>query len=135
MRRRQVLWRRPAAADRTASTPTTDLGLEPTPKPVRISLTGLSPGNAPAVAHLEGSTFVDAAGAEHPADAEPGKIVTDATTLDDAITMSAATTERLLTRESNVRHETMSPGGPSAMKEFLQAQVEARQLRAISPEG
>ena len=54
----------------------------------------------------------------------------DATTLDDAITMSAATTERLLTRESNVRPETMSPSGPSALKEFLQAQVEARQLRA-----
>ncbi|MDT5343432.1 MAG: hypothetical protein QOE52_2616, partial [Mycobacterium sp.] len=54
----------------------------------------------------------------------------DATTLDDAITMSAATTERLLTRESNVRPETMSPSRPSALKEFLQAQVEARQLRA-----
>jgi DNA-binding CsgD family transcriptional regulator len=54
----------------------------------------------------------------------------EATTLDDAITMSAATTERLLTRGSKVRHETISPSGPSALKEFLQAQVEARQLRA-----
>lgn len=50
----------------------------------------------------------------------------DATTLDEAISMSAATTERLLSPQ---------PGVPSSiahgtLKEFLEAQVEARQMRA-----
>jgi DNA-binding CsgD family transcriptional regulator len=54
----------------------------------------------------------------------------DATTLDEALAMSAATTERLLTRENDVRVDSSSSMGPSPLKEFLQAQVEARQLRA-----
>ena len=54
----------------------------------------------------------------------------DATTLDEAITMSAATTERLVTRERNVGDDAGSPIGQSPLTEFLQAQVEARQMRA-----
>src|SRR6201988_1778164 len=54
----------------------------------------------------------------------------DATTLDEAITMSAATTERLLTHQRCVRDDTASPIGPSPLTDFLQAQVEARQVRA-----
>src|ERR1700732_3062254 len=54
----------------------------------------------------------------------------DATTLDEAITMSAATTERLVTRERNVGDAAGSPIGQSPLTEFLQAQVEARQMRA-----
>src|ERR1700747_1692322 len=54
----------------------------------------------------------------------------DATTLDEAITMSAATTERLLTHQRGVRDDTASPIGPSPLTDFLQAQVEARQVRA-----
>ena len=54
----------------------------------------------------------------------------DATTLDEAITMSAATTERLVSRERNVRDDTASPIGQSPLTDFLQAQVEARQMRA-----
>ena len=54
----------------------------------------------------------------------------DATTLDEAITMSAATTERLVTRERSVGDDTGSPIGQSPLTEFLQAQVEARQVRA-----
>jgi len=54
----------------------------------------------------------------------------DATTLDEAIAMSAATAERLSTRENDVPRDTKSPIGPSVLKEFLEAQVEARQLRA-----
>jgi DNA-binding CsgD family transcriptional regulator len=54
----------------------------------------------------------------------------DATTLDEAIAMSAATTERLLARERRVRDDTASPIGQSPLTDFLQAQVEARQLRA-----
>ena len=42
----------------------------------------------------------------------------DATTLDEAITMSAATTERLLTRERGVRDDTGSPIGQSPLTEF-----------------
>src|ERR1700730_3139190 len=54
----------------------------------------------------------------------------EATTLDEAITMSAATTERLVTRERNVGDDAGSPIGQSPLTEFLQAQVEARQMRA-----
>src|SRR6201993_3957290 len=54
----------------------------------------------------------------------------DPTTLDDAITMSAATTERLVTRERNVRDDAGLPIGQSPLTDFLQAQVEARQMRA-----
>jgi DNA-binding CsgD family transcriptional regulator len=54
----------------------------------------------------------------------------DATTLDEAITMAAATTERLLTREHGIRESTTSSVGPSFLQDFLQAQVEARQMRA-----
>jgi DNA-binding CsgD family transcriptional regulator len=54
----------------------------------------------------------------------------DATTLDEAITMSAATTERLVTRERNVRDDAGSPIGQTPLTDFLQAQVEARQMRA-----
>jgi DNA-binding CsgD family transcriptional regulator len=54
----------------------------------------------------------------------------DATTLDEAISMSEAATERLLTRQRDVGDETGSAIGPSPLTDFLQAQVEARQLRA-----
>ena len=53
----------------------------------------------------------------------------DATTLDEAITMSAATTERLVTRERSVGDDVGSRTGQSLMTDFLQAQVEARQVR------
>ena len=54
----------------------------------------------------------------------------EATTLDEAITMSAATTERLVTRERGVGDDAASPIGQSRLTDFLQAQVEARQMRA-----
>jgi DNA-binding CsgD family transcriptional regulator len=54
----------------------------------------------------------------------------DATTLDEAITMSAATTERLVTREPGTRSDASSAIGQSLLTDFLQAQVEARQMRA-----
>jgi DNA-binding CsgD family transcriptional regulator len=54
----------------------------------------------------------------------------DATTLDEAIRMSAATTERLETRELGARADAPSANGHSLLTDFLQAQVEARQLRA-----
>jgi DNA-binding CsgD family transcriptional regulator len=53
----------------------------------------------------------------------------DATTLDDAITMAAATTERLETRDRGARDDAWSAVGRSLLTDFLQAQVEARQLR------
>jgi DNA-binding CsgD family transcriptional regulator len=52
----------------------------------------------------------------------------DATTLDEAITMSAATTERLVTRERSVSDDIGSTG-QTLLTDFLQAQVEARQVR------
>ena len=52
----------------------------------------------------------------------------DATTLDAAITISAATTERLMAHERGVRDD--SPIGPTVLAAFLQAQVEARQMKA-----
>jgi len=54
----------------------------------------------------------------------------DAATLDEAITMSAAITDRLLTCKRGIRDETATPIGPSPLTAFLQAQVEARQMRA-----
>jgi DNA-binding CsgD family transcriptional regulator len=54
----------------------------------------------------------------------------DATTLEEAIAKSAATTERLVTRERGARDEAESTIGQSLLTDFLQAQVEARQLRA-----
>jgi DNA-binding CsgD family transcriptional regulator len=54
----------------------------------------------------------------------------DATTLDEAITMSAATTDRLLSRKRSVRDNTLPPIGESCLADFLQVQVEARQMRA-----
>src|ERR1700761_2874836 len=53
----------------------------------------------------------------------------DATTLDEAITMSTATTERLVTRERGGNHDAGSVIGQSLLTDFLQAQVEARQVR------
>jgi DNA-binding NarL/FixJ family response regulator len=53
----------------------------------------------------------------------------DATTLDEAIAMSAATTDRLLTGEGNARDDAAPPVGRSYLTVFLQAQVEARVLR------
>src|SRR5271169_537262 len=53
----------------------------------------------------------------------------DATSLDEAITMSAATTERLVTRERSVSDNAGSTTGQSLLTDFLQAQVEARQVR------
>jgi DNA-binding CsgD family transcriptional regulator len=53
----------------------------------------------------------------------------DATTLDEAITMSAATTDRLLTGERGLGDDTASPTGQSQLTVFLQAQVEARVMR------
>jgi DNA-binding CsgD family transcriptional regulator len=53
----------------------------------------------------------------------------DPTTLDEAITISAATTDRLLTGERGIRDDA-SAIGQSLLIAFLQAQVEARQIRA-----
>ena len=54
----------------------------------------------------------------------------DATTLDEAITVSAATTERLVTREPGARGDAFSAIRQRPLMDFLQAQVEARQMRA-----
>ncbi|OSC31587.1 LuxR family transcriptional regulator [Mycobacterium vulneris] len=54
----------------------------------------------------------------------------DAITLDEVIAMSAATTEQLLTRQRGVGDDTAAAIGESLLTDFLQAQVEARQLRA-----
>jgi DNA-binding CsgD family transcriptional regulator len=54
----------------------------------------------------------------------------DATTLDEAITMSAATTERLETRELGAHADARLAVRHSLLTDFLQAQVEARQMRA-----
>jgi DNA-binding CsgD family transcriptional regulator len=56
----------------------------------------------------------------------------DATTLDEAIAMSAATTQ-LLARENTVRDDIASPTDGVPLTTFLQAQVEARQMRAGEP--
>ena len=53
----------------------------------------------------------------------------DATTLDEAITMSAATTDRVLTGERGMGDGTASPISTSQLTVFLQAQVEARVTR------
>jgi DNA-binding CsgD family transcriptional regulator len=52
----------------------------------------------------------------------------DAKTLDEAITMAAATTDRLLTGESGSGATALSVG-QRPLNEFLQAQVEARVMR------
>jgi DNA-binding CsgD family transcriptional regulator len=52
----------------------------------------------------------------------------DATTLDEAIAMSAATTERLITRERGARDGARPGIGQGALTDFLQAQLEARQM-------
>jgi hypothetical protein len=54
----------------------------------------------------------------------------DAANLDEAIMMSAATTDRLLVGDCGMREDIVSPIGRSTLAEFLQAQVEARGLRA-----
>jgi DNA-binding CsgD family transcriptional regulator len=54
----------------------------------------------------------------------------DAATLDEAITIAAATTDRLLAGERTIRDYILSPIGPSTLAAFLQAQVEAREMRA-----
>ena len=53
----------------------------------------------------------------------------DATTLDEAIAMSAATTDRLLAAERE-SHEVPSPGVHGSLAPFLRAQVEAREMRS-----
>jgi DNA-binding CsgD family transcriptional regulator len=53
----------------------------------------------------------------------------DATTLEEAIAMSAATTDRLLTGEGEIRDETAPPVSQTSLIEFLQAQVDARVMR------
>jgi DNA-binding CsgD family transcriptional regulator len=54
----------------------------------------------------------------------------DAAILDEAITMSTATTDRLLTGACVSRNDTASPIGPNPLTEFLKAQIDARQMRA-----
>jgi DNA-binding CsgD family transcriptional regulator len=54
----------------------------------------------------------------------------DATTVDEALAMSAATTDRLLTGERGIRDDTALHVGHGPLTVFLQAQVEARVLRA-----
>jgi DNA-binding CsgD family transcriptional regulator len=53
----------------------------------------------------------------------------DAMTLDEAIAMSAATTDRLLTGERGIGYDSASPIRQSHLTAFLQAQVEARLMR------
>jgi DNA-binding CsgD family transcriptional regulator len=59
----------------------------------------------------------------------------DATTLDGAIAMSAATTERLLLDERHSGDDTTSPSVHSSLTPFLRAQVEAREMRSGGPAG
>ena len=54
----------------------------------------------------------------------------DATTLDEAITMSASTTEHLVAGERGARDDAGSVVRRSPLTDFLQAQVAARQMRA-----
>jgi DNA-binding CsgD family transcriptional regulator len=54
----------------------------------------------------------------------------DATTVDEAIAMSATTTDRLLTGEHGISDDTAPPVGHGPLTVFLQAQVEARLVRA-----
>lgn len=58
--------------------------------------------------------------------ARPG----DATTLDEAIAMSTATTDRLLAAERESGHDAASPIVHGSLTPFLRAQVEARELRS-----
>jgi DNA-binding CsgD family transcriptional regulator len=53
----------------------------------------------------------------------------DAANLDEAITMSAATTDRLLVGKRANRDNAGEPIGPDTLAAFLKAQVEARQMR------
>jgi DNA-binding CsgD family transcriptional regulator len=53
-----------------------------------------------------------------------------AATLDEAITMSAATTDRLLAGEHAIGDDTGSPIRSGTLAAFLAAQVEAREMRA-----
>src|SRR5271168_3843231 len=54
----------------------------------------------------------------------------DAANLDEAIVMSATTTDRLVVGDRGMRDDIVSPIGRSTLAEFLQAQVEAREMRA-----
>lgn len=54
----------------------------------------------------------------------------DAANLDEAITMSTATTDQLLASRPGVREGVVSPIQRSTLIEFLRAQVEAREMRA-----
>jgi len=56
----------------------------------------------------------------------------NATTVDEAIAMSAATTDRLLTGAHGIRDDAAPPVGHGPLTVFLQAQVEARVVRAGS---
>ena len=53
----------------------------------------------------------------------------DATTLDEAIAKSAATTDRSLAGERGIRDAAAPPVAQSQLTDFLQAQVEARVIR------
>jgi DNA-binding CsgD family transcriptional regulator len=53
----------------------------------------------------------------------------DATTLDEAITMSAATADRLLAGDRGIRDDTAPSVAQRPLIAFLQAQVEARAMR------
>jgi DNA-binding CsgD family transcriptional regulator len=53
----------------------------------------------------------------------------DATTIDEAIAMSAATTELLLSGERDIVDDAASPIGRTVLIAFLQAQVQARVMR------
>lgn len=57
----------------------------------------------------------------------------DATTLDEAIAMSRATTDRLFSGERRLGKEIASPVALKVLTEFLQAQIEARQKKRPQP--
>src|SRR5258708_34442542 len=54
----------------------------------------------------------------------------DAASLDEAITMSGATHDQVLVGKRGRDDDTVAPMGRSALVEFLQAEVEAREMRA-----
>jgi DNA-binding CsgD family transcriptional regulator len=53
-----------------------------------------------------------------------------ATTLDEAIAMSAVTTDRLMTAERGIYDDTTEPNSQGLVAAFLRAQVQARAMRA-----
>jgi hypothetical protein len=115
------------ARDHTASPHATDQNVTPHPATqpsnatlpaptTHVAIAGLGSGPPPHVPYIDGSTFVDAAGGEHAAEATNGLTVTDAAGVDGGVLIWQENTSKNLTTYSAEGGSTDLPAADSVTR-------------------